>query len=97
MKYYDIQEAINSFRRKRIVDLKRMFPSLPKKQGGLPKISTAWAEKSTASRPESKEATNKAKTTSSLKCESTMSKKMQGFSNAEIVEEVRTLLNLYYC
>jgi hypothetical protein len=93
MKYNDIQEAVNLFRRKRLVDLKRMFPSLPKKQIGLPRISTAWLETTNASRQESKEVTNRANNSSRRKSEPTMSKKMQGLSNAEIVEEVRTLLD----
>jgi hypothetical protein len=93
MKYNDIQEAVNLFRRKRLVDLKRMFPSLPKKQIGLPRISTAWLETTNASRQESKEVTKRANNSSRRKSEPTMSKKMQGLSNAEIVEEVRTLLD----
>jgi hypothetical protein len=93
MKYNDIQEAVNLFRRKRLVDLKRMFPSLPKKQIGLPRISTAWLETTNASRQESKEVTKRANNSSRRKSEPTVSKKMQGLSNAEIVEEVRTLLD----
>jgi hypothetical protein len=93
MKYNDIQEAVNLFRRKRLVDLKRMFPSLPKKQIGLPRISTAWLETTNASRQESEEVTKRANNSNRRKSESTMSKKMQGLSNAEIIEEVRTLLD----
>jgi hypothetical protein len=89
MKYYDIQEAVNLFRRKRLVDLKRMFPSLPKKQLGLPRISTAWLETTNASRQENKEVAKRANNSSHKKIESTVSKKIQGLSNAEIIEVVR--------
>lgn len=95
MKYYDIQEAVHAFRRKRLADLKRMFPSLPKKRGGLPRISTAWLEPSSAVHQESRDAAMRGINPRNQKCKkaelpkSTMSKKMQGLSNAEIIEEVK--------